>query len=292
MKKILLSLTALAMVFSLAKGQEILVNDFTGTLDPEKIYGDNNADGNNYATVTFENNMLRSDYEWTNPSWYPRAVWYKFDDYLDMSSNSVLIVKFMVDDANDDTPLPVRLDLYGDEVAGGQDRTQMETNGNPWTMDAEDGEWYTVSSDFEADNRWYCTYWQGPVDATRVDSSKIMGFEAFVSYAGYAANKPGTLWIDFIKISDQLTGVEKVVFGHESAFGIAVYAENSNLRVKSENVMASVRVIDMTGKTVLNRTDLYANEADLSLENFANGMYIAAVTDVNGKVVTKKFMNR
>lgn len=297
MKKLLLSmaiaLTAGAMVF----GQtEVLINDFTGTLDPAKIYGDDYQaiDGPNQSIVTFEDNKLKADYVWDKPDWFPRAVWYNFD-YIDMSALPVLEVKFMVED-NDNETLEVRLDLYGDgeEEVDGAIQDTMETNGNPWIVTADNGTWYTVGSNFTEDNRFYCTYWgAGGIDPTRIDSTRINGFEAFVN-AGKAdlANQPGTLWIDYIAVRDVMTGIEEVIYGTKNAFGLAVYPSPTSglLKINAENSVSKVEVYNITGKLVSSISNINERQFDINVSELSNGFYIANIHDQKGQVVSEKFI--
>lgn len=297
MKKLLLSMviafTASAMMF----GQtEVLINDFTGTLDPAKIFGDNYdaAGAPNQSTVTFENNMLRADYIWNKPDWFPRAVWYHFDDYMDLSTTPVLEVKFMVED-NDNETLEVRLDLFGDgeEPVNDTIREMMETNGNPWIIVADNGTWYTEGSDFTEENRFFCTYWNGGIAPTRIDSTRINGFEAFVN-AGKAdlANQPGTLWIDYIEARDVMTGVSEVIYGAKNAFGLAVYPSPTSglLKINSENSVSRVELYNITGKLVSTIQNVNERQFEINVSDLAHGLYVTNIYDQKGQVVSKKFI--
>ncbi len=297
MKKLLLSLaialTASAMMF----GQtEVLINDFTGTLDPAKIYGDDydTGSGPNQSIVTFEDNMLRADYTFDKPDWFPRAVWYWFDEYKDVSDVPVLEIKFMVTD-NDNDSIKVRFDLVGDgaEELNGAIQDSMETNGNPWELLAENGTWYTEGSNFTEENRWYCTYFGTGIDPTRIDSTRINGFEAFVNYGNNdLANQPGTLWIDYIMMKDVMTGVEEVVYGEINAFGLAVYPSPTSgiLQINAENSVSRVDVYNITGKLVSTIQNVNERQFEINVSDLPNGMYITNIYDKKGQVVSDKFI--
>lgn len=289
-----IALTASAMMF----GQtEVLINDFTGTLDPAKIYGDNYETGGagpNQSIVTFEDSKLRADYTWDKPDWFPRTVWYFFDDYADVAAVPVLEVKFMVTD-NDNDSIKVRFDLFGDGAEPLNDtiRTNMETNGNPWEMYATNGEWYTKGSNFTEENRWYCTYYNTGIDPTRIDSTRIMGFQAFVNFGdNNLANQPGTLWIDYIKMRDVMTGVEEIVYGEVNAFGLAVYPSPTSgvLKINAENVVSRVDVYNITGKLISSIQNVNERQFEINVSDLSNGMYITNIYDQKGRVVSDKFI--
>jgi hypothetical protein len=295
MKKVLLILVATVISLAMANAQEILINDFTGTIDPSKIYGDDyeTMDGKrNQSIVSFENNMLKAVYSFNKPDWFPRAVWYNFDAPVDMSNTPVLVVKFMVED-NDNDSITIRLDLHADEaVTEGEARKKMETNGKPWAFKAVNGEWYEVESNFTTEDRWFCTYYTTSIPATRLDSSKVTGFEAFANYGnGNLADQPGTLWIDFIKVKVGTTGLERVIYGKENPFSLIVYqvGTNNTIRLKSQNLMSNIQLIDLTGKTMYSAHKVNAIDHEVNVGAFTNGIYVAKVTDLNGKIATRKF---
>jgi hypothetical protein len=187
---------------------EIVINDFSGSFNNNTIYGDSySADGApNRSLISFEDEKLKADYIWNRPDWYPRAVWYEFDDYIDMSLYPVLEIKFMAEDIYNDS-IRVRLDLYGDGAEPLNDtiREHMATNANPLDGYVENGVWYTIESDFITDQRFYATYWNENIPLTRIDSTRIKGFEAYTNFGDSTrANEPGTLWIDYMKVKDQL----------------------------------------------------------------------------------------
>ena len=300
MKKVLLTTVTAFFAVAMLFGQVTTINDFTGSIDPEKIYGDSYeaANGMNESTVTFEDNQLKADYSFGNPDWFPRAVWYHFDQAYDMSEESVLHVKFMATD-NENDSLSVRLDLWGDGAEPYNDtiREMMETNGNPWELMAANGEWYEASSDFEADNRWFCTYWGGGIDPTRIDSTKIKGFEAFVNYGdANLANMPGTLFIDYIKIAapgvdpNEQTGV--YLYGEPSPFSLAIYPTNPTdvLKVNAENPVSELTIIGVTGKVVYQESGVNQKRFDVDVSSFNDGLYVLKATDANGDVTSKKFV--
>mgnify|MGYP006285723829 FL=1 len=299
MKKLLLSLIAVFAAGTMMFGQnEILINDFTGTLDPNTIFGDDYqaVDGPNRSVVTFEDNMLKAEYVWDKPDWYPRAVWYYFDETMDFSNTPVLEVKYMFED-NDNDSINIRFDLWGDGAEPLNDtiREMMETNGNPWEEWAINGEWYTKGSNFTEENRWYCTYWNGGIPPTRVDSTKINGFQAFTNYGdNNQANEPGTLWIDYIMVRDVMTGTEKYLVGSKGAFGLAVYPSPvvDNLRINSENMIKRIDIFDITGKRVYTLSDVNKKKLQVNVSQFANGMYITNVYDVDGRVVSEKIIKK
>ena len=299
MRKLLLSLLTVFAAGTMAFGQtEILINEFTGTLDPAKIYGDDYdaAGAPNRSVVTFENNMLRADYVWNKPDWFPRAVWYHFDNVLNMEDTPVLEVKFMVED-NDNESIKLRFDLYGDGAEQYNDtiREMMETNGNPWEVVAENGVWYTLGSDFVAENRFFCTYWNGGIPATRIDSTMIKGFEAFANYGdNNFFNQPGTLWIDYILVRDVMTGVERYVVGNKKAFSVALYPSPATeyLKINSENMIGRIDIFDITGKRVFSLNDVNRNKLEVNVSEFKAGLYITNIYDTNGKVVSDKIIKK
>lgn len=296
MKRLLLSTVMFFAVSALIFGQgEVLFNDFTGALDPENIWGWNDPDAGNIATVSIEDEQLKSEYNWSQPSWFPRAVWYGFDDYVDCSESSILEIKFMVED-NDNELIMVRFDLYGDsfEQIDGAIQDTVETNGNPWEIEAENGVWYTEGSDFEADDRWYCTYWNGGIDATRVDSSRIQGFQAFTNYGGADPDEPGTLYIDYIKLTDVMTGVERYLVGGNNAYGLAIYPSPASeiLKFNAENTVNKVELFDITGRNVLTVNDVLQKKFEINVSELPQGTYISKVYDRNGKMVSKKFLKQ
>jgi hypothetical protein len=297
MKKHLLTTTLfiLACVFTFAQ-DELIIDEFTGNTSSGIGEAAPQPDwGSGVSVIDYESDQLKSDYTWTHADWYPRAVWYNFDDYQDLSQLSVLNVKFMVTDLFNDS-IPVRLDLFGDGAEPYNDtiRAQMETNGNPWELWATNGEWYDVSDDFLANNRFFCTYWNGGIPATRIDSTRINGFEAFAHYGDAQYNdQAGTLFIDYIKMTKtSMTGTEEhTLFSSDNAFAVAVYPNPAAefINVNAENIISSVNVFDIVGKSVLsinesNRKILQVNVSDLN-----KGIYLMNIEDVNGNSVNKKF---
>ncbi len=298
MKRVLLTTMTAFFAIAMMFGQsEILINDFTGTIDPDKIYGDSydTGSGMNESTVSFEDDQLKADYSFDKPSWYPRTVWYHFEQTYDMSEKSILNVKFMATD-NENDSLKVRLDLWGMGAEPYNDtiREMMETNGNPWEILAANGEWYDDTTDFEEANRWFCTYWNGGIDATRIDSTQINGFEALVNYGDdELANMPGTLYIDYIKITDEL-GTDIYLYGEPSAFSLAIYptTPSSLLKVNSESRVAELMIVDITGKVVYKNTNVNRKLMDIDVSSYNTGLYILNAVGVNGEVVSKKFIKK
>lgn len=297
MKRLLLSAVTLFAVGALVFGQgEILFNDFSGSLDTEKFRGDDytTGAGPNQSILSIEDNMLKAEYTWDKPDWFPRAVWYNFGETLDCTTSDVLEVKFMVED-NDNTTIMVRFDLYGSSAAEIQGAIQdtVETNANPWEIEANNGEWYTMGSDFGADERWLCSYWNGGVDpAVAVDPTTIAGFQAFTHYGGATPNQPGTLWIDYIKITDVMTGISKYLVGGENAYGIAVYPSPAvdGLKFNSENVVSKVEFFDVAGRSVMRVDDINQKKFEISVSELPQGVYVSNVYDVDGEMVSKKFI--
>lgn len=291
MKKNLLFVVALVLTIGLVNAQSVIVVDeFTGnassgigTAEPGPEYGAGQS------VITYENDMLRSDYTWTNADWYPRAVYYRFDDYVDCAPNPVLMVKFMVTD-NFNDEIPVRLDLYGEAVINDTVRQEVETNATPWELKAANGEWYEVSDNFIENNRFACSYWNGGIPVTRIDSTRIKGFEAFSSYGNAAFNgQAATLYIDYIKLSGP-TGIEEYLYGKPSAFSLAVYPNPATefVTVNAENEIQSINVFDILGKSVITVNDVLTNKTDVKVNQLNPGLYFVAVEDLAGNTVAKK----
>ncbi len=299
MKKYLLFFLTLGMSAALTFAQtEVLIDDFTGTINTDLVYGDdyNTGSGPNQSIVSYENDMLKAEYTFDKPSWFPRAVWYHFEEKKDFSATPVMEISFMIED-NDNETLKVRFDLYGDGAEPYNDtiREQMETNGNPWEYVADNGEWYTLQSNFTAENRWFCTYWNGGIDPIRVDSTNIGGFEAFVQYGDdNLANMPGTLWIDYIKMKDQITGVEEIIYGRENAFGLALYPSPAvnTLNFNSANMLSNIELVDLTGRVVRKAKDIRAFKLQMDVSGLNTGVYIAHARDMQGRSVIKKFIKQ
>ena len=297
MKKLLLSLVAVCFSATMVFGQtEVLINDFTGTLDPAKIYGDNYqaAAGPNQSLISFEDSKLRANYIWDKPDWFPRAVWYFFDNDRDLSATPVLEVKFMIQD-NDNDSIKVRFDLFGKGAQPLNDtiRSGMETNGNPWVLYGQNGDWHTVGSDFEADDRWYCTYYGTGIPATRVDSTQIAGFQAFTNFGdNNFANQAGTLWIDYIKVRDVLTGIEEIIYGRENAFGVALYPSVTStiLNINAENMINRVDIFNITGKLVNSINNINERQFEINVSGLEKGMYITNIHNQKGQIVSNKFI--
>jgi hypothetical protein len=297
MKKYLL-IAIMVTLTSVLFGQSgvLVIDDFTGN----KSSGIGTAApwvdfGAGAPTITYEENQLRSDFQWLHADWYPRAVGYAFKNYQNFSTLSMMVIKYLVIDEGDDS-IPVRFDLYGDGAKKYLDtiRTQMETNGNPFTKTVARETWYTDSTDFRSNNRFYCTYWNGNIPAIRVDSTKMKGFEAFACYgSSNYNNKAGTLFIDFIKMRNpKATSVEKTLFGSQNAFGLAVYPGPGNeyLNVIAEKRLSTLRVIDLTGKVLLVRNNLDNKKCQLNISLLKNGIYLVSAIDMEGNRVTKKVL--
>ncbi|MGD2033786.1 MAG: T9SS type A sorting domain-containing protein [Bacteroidales bacterium] len=297
MKKYLLNMFLLCASIGLLHGQtEIIIDDFTGNTSSGlgTATGNDDPEGAGSSVITYENDQLKSDYSWIHSDWFPRAVWYEFDEYQDLSELPIMVMRFMVtDEFNDEINL--RFDLYGNGVGDWSDSVQMETNGNPWELVAENGEWYTDTTNYLTNNRYFCTYYYGDIEPQRVDSTRINGFEAFASYGdGAYDNQAGTLFIDFIKMVDEYgepSATEEVIYGRENAFGLALYPNpaSSMLNVNSENEIARIDVFDITGKPV--QTLSYANRIKkdkIDVSSFRSGVYLVAVRDTDGNIVTQK----
>jgi hypothetical protein len=297
MKKYLL-ITTIMTLASVFYGQSdvLVIDDFTGNASTGIGVAAPWVDfGAGAPTITYEDNQLRSDYNWVHSDWYPRAVGYAFNKYQNFSSYSMMVIKFLVLSDYDDT-IPVRFDLYGDGATKYKDtiRTQMETNGNPFTMRVGKDKWYTDSTDFRSNDRFYCTYWNGGIDAIRVDSTKMKGFEAFASYGDASYNnKPGILFIDYIKMRKPgSTSVGKTIYGGQNAFGLAVYSsrDNNYLNINAENRLSVVRITDLTGKTVLLKNNVNNNKCQFNISSFKYGVYMVTAIDKGGNQVTKKVL--
>ncbi len=298
MKRGLLTFALATMFVALTSAQDTLIFDeFTGNASSGIGTATGQTDvGSGISVISYENDQLKSDFTWVHSDWFPRAVWYNFKDYQNVAATPFLVVKFMVTDNDNDT-IPVRLDLFGDGAQKYNDtiRTQMETNGNPWTLKAVNGKWYTVASNFSAENRFYCSYWNGGIPATRVDSTKIKGFEAFSHYGDAKYNgQAGTLFIDYLMMVSDTNSItpSDVLFGEANAFGLAVYPNpaSANFTINAENNISNVDVYDMTGRTVLQLNNVNATIQQINTADMSTGLYFVKVTDINGNAVSKKLM--
>jgi hypothetical protein len=161
------------------------------------------------------------------------------------------MIKFMVTD-NFNDEIPVRFDLYGEATINGVVEDTVETNAAPWEYVATNGEWYELTDNFTANNRWGCTYWGGGIDRATVDSSRINGFEAFASYGNAMYNnQAGTLFIDYIKMTSA-SGTEELLYGKVNEFSLAVYPDPASeaVTVNSENMISTINILDVTGRVV------------------------------------------
>lgn len=283
-----------AMIFGLSIGfasAQFVIDDFTGNTSSGIGEAAPQPDwGSGVSVITYENDQLKSDYSWTNADWYPRAVWYHFDEYQDFSAMPTMKIKFMVTDNFNDS-IKVRFDLYGDATINGVVEDTVEANARPWEMMAENGTWYEVVDDFTANDRWACTYWNGGIEETVVDNTKIKGFEAFAAYGDAAYNnQAGTLIIDYIKMGYPV-GVNELLVGKESAYSMAVYPNpvSDALTVNAENKISTLRVFDVTGKMVETFENVNAKITQLNVSEYSNGLYFIAAQDNKGQVVSKKF---
>lgn len=296
MKKHLLTtaLFILTCVFTFAQ-DTLIVDEFTGNTSSGIGEAQPQPDwGSGVSVIDYEDDMLKSDYTWTHADWYPRVVWYYFDEYQDLSQLCVLNVKFMVTDFFNDS-IPVRLDLFGDGAEPYNDtiRTMMEANGNPWELYATNGEWYDVSDDFRANNRFYCTYWNGGIPAIRVDSTRINGFEAFAHYGDAKYNgQAGTMYIDHIKMTrTTVTGTkEHILFGSGNAFSVAVYPNPASdyLIVNAENIIPEVNIYDITGRSVMSINNSNNKIIQINVSDLKKGLYFINIQDKDGSIVNKK----
>jgi hypothetical protein len=295
MKKYLLITILMTLACVYTFGQDVqVIDDFTGNTSSGIGVAAPWVDfGAGASTITYEDNTLRSDYSWIHSDWFPRAVGYAFNDYQDFSQLSMMVIKYLVTDGSHDS-IPVRFDLYGDGASPYNDtiRTQMETNGHPFLKNAAVNEWYTDSTDFHSDNRFYCTYWNGGIAPIRVDSTKMKGFEAFASFGDAAYNGvAGILFIDYIKMRKAgNTSIGKRIYGAENTFGLAVYpsAGNSTLNIIAERRLSTIRVIDLTGKTIFTRNNINDKRCQLNISTFNSGVYFVSAFDTEGNRVTKK----
>ncbi|MBN2275796.1 MAG: T9SS type A sorting domain-containing protein [Bacteroidales bacterium] len=298
MKRHLLVFALLFAPLVIFAQQELVIDDFTGNMSSGIGEAVPQPDwGSGVSVISYEDDQMKSEFSWIHADWYPRAVWYNFIGYYDLSETPVMTIKFMVTDDVNET-IPVRFDLYGDGAEPYNDtiRTVMETNGNPWTFLATKDEWYTLSDDFAANNRFYCTYWNGNIPATRVDSTQINGFEAFSHYGDTKYNnQAGTLFIDYIIMSNApVTGIEKLVAGKKNAFGLALYPNPASeyLNINAENPVSVIRIMDTSGKIIFTDSHMSGKKFTLSLTSFSKGLYIASVTDIYGNTVNKKVQVR
>ena len=299
MKKLLLCAAALLVSSGIFAQQELVIDDFFGNASTGIGLASAQPDwGSGVSVISYEDDQLRSDFNWIHADWYPRVVWYDFNDYQDLSALPYMHIKFMVTDNVNDI-IPVRFDLFGDGAEPYLDtiRTRMETNGNPWTFEANKDEWYEISDDFLANNRYWCLYWNGNIPATRVDSSMVNGFEAFSHYGDAKYNgQDGTMFIDYIIMSDSptLTGIEEVLFGQKNAFGLAVYPNPASeyLNINAENTISVIRIMDTSGKIIVALNDVNEKKCTLSLFSYAQGLYIVSVTDIKGNTVNRKVQVR
>ncbi len=297
MKKNLLTtaLFILACVFTFAQ-EELIIDEFTGNTSSGIGVASGQPDwGSGVSVIDYADDQLKSDYSWLHSDWFPRAVWYDFGDYEDFSTLSVLNIKFMVTDFFNDN-IPVRFDLFGDGAEPYNDtiRTRMETNGNPWTYVAENGVWYELTDDFRANNRFYCTYWNGGIPAIRVDSTMINGFEAFAHYGDAMYNgQAGTLFIDYLKMTKtSVTGTEEsILIGSDNTFAVAVYPNPAKeyLYINAENIISEVTVYDIVGKLVMSIDGSNRKIIQIDASDLKKGMYIIKLQDTNGNIVNKKF---
>src|SRR4030066_1678126 len=86
MKKLLLiSAVLLASVVTFAQ-QELVIDDFIGNTSSGIGVASGQPDwGSGVSVVTYENEQVKSDFAWIHSDWYPRAVWYDFTAYHDVS---------------------------------------------------------------------------------------------------------------------------------------------------------------------------------------------------------------
>jgi hypothetical protein len=295
MKREIFTIVLATMFVAYSFAQDTLVIDkFTGNTSSGIGVASGQTDvGSGVSVISYENDQLKSEYTWLHSDWFPRTVWYNFNDYKDVSNTPFLVVKFMVTDDFSDS-IPVRLDLYGDGADPYNDtiRAQMETNGHPWELKAKVDEWYTVASNFIAENRFYCTYWNGGISAVRVDSTKINGFEAFSDYGDAKYNShAGTMYIDYLMmVKDTIKKINKVQFSNINAFGLAVYPNpaSTHLTVNAENVISKVEFYDLTGSLVFTLNNVNNRIKQINTAELKKSLYMIKVSDVSGNVVTQR----
>ncbi|MFW5820924.1 MAG: T9SS type A sorting domain-containing protein, partial [Bacteroidota bacterium] len=65
-----------------------------------------------------------------------------------------------------------------------------------------------------------------------------------------------------------------------------------NLRINAENMIKRVDIFDITGKRVFTLNDVNKRKLELNVSEFANGLYITNVYDIDGRVVSEKIIKR
>ncbi|WP_075591085.1 T9SS type A sorting domain-containing protein [Labilibacter marinus] len=66
---------------------------------------------------------------------------------------------------------------------------------------------------------------------------------------------------------------------------------NNHLTIKGNNI-ESVTLIDLTGKTILQREKISATEMILPTSQLSNGIYLVRIAKYNGTIITKKVMKK
>ena len=65
---------------------------------------------------------------------------------------------------------------------------------------------------------------------------------------------------------------------------------DKEIRISTDSELSSVEVYDITGKIVLNQTNIMSNSFKLEKADFNNGLYLARISDVNGNTFTRKII--
>lgn len=77
-----------------------------------------------------------------------------------------------------------------------------------------------------------------------------------------------------------------------SNYNMSIFPNPSNkeMQISADSEISSYSVFDLTGKLILNQSDINANTAIIPRNGLKNGLYLAQISDVNGNSITRKII--
>lgn len=94
-----------------------------------------------------------------------------------------------------------------------------------------------------------------------------------------------------ITVGDNGTNIISLDEQNASAFSFYPTSVKQDLKVSSENRIASVEILNLAGSKVFTATP-NTKEVSLNLSNLNTGIYIARVRDIHGNITSRKFVRR
>ena len=258
--------------YSVPSADPYLVSDFSDASSTAVSVSSGEA---NTITISNDNAALKVNYNITKPLLMPNVT-INLPQPIDVSKLQNLNLKMKT--ANTSGSVLLRVDLV--DVNGNQTNVWPVFMLNPVLSDSQ---FHNYTWDFT--DHWASS----GTSQTSVDKSLIKKIVIYVN-SGSAGipNKSDEFWIDDVKFSSTVTGLENVA----SSLGVRMSPNPfvDRLRLESPSALASVRISDLAGRTVYESKLSGVLEVELPLYGLSSGIYLLHASTIDSKQTCQRIV--